>query len=178
MKKSFVVVAWLLFLLVIPTARGQEKFIDVRQNMADNLSGIKTAVKEADWDGALEKFRTARQIWEADVKPIITEGVKSDTQFQEYFDRIGEVEAGLNSTGQLLENRSAADIEAKINAIIWGISHHPRGFNVPNPRYTIWDWIFGLGIGLGFILFATVFGLRLRRSYYRRYLKSPGQGRG
>src|SRR4030042_4269749 len=101
MKKSFVVVAWLLSRLVIPAARGQEKFIDVRQNMADNLSGVKTAVKEADWDGALEKFRTARQIWEVDVKPIITEGVKSDTQFQEYFDRIGEGEAGLNSTGTL-----------------------------------------------------------------------------
>ena len=178
MKKHLVVLAGFLFLFVVPALLGQERFIDVRQNMADNLSAVKAAVKEADWEGALEKFRTARQVWETDVKPIITEGVKSDTQFQEYFDRIGEVEAGLSSTGQLLETRNAADVEAKINAIIWGISHQPRGFKVPNPRYSAWDWVFGLGIGLGFIFFATFFGLRLRRSYYRRYLKNPAQGKG
>ena len=172
MKKYVVVSAGLLFLFMVQAARGQEKFIDVRQNMADNLTAVKTAVKAADWAGALEKFRTARQIWDADVKPIITEGVKSDTQFQEYFDRIVEVEAGLDTVGRLLESRNGAEVEAKINAIIWGISHLPRGFNVPNPRYTVWDWIFGLGIGLGFCVFATFFGLHLRRSYYRRYKKS------
>jgi len=178
MRKSVIVLAGLLFLFVVTAARGQEKFIDVRQSMADNLTAVKTAVKAADWTAALEKFGKAREIWEAGVKPIILGGVKSDTQFQEYFGRIGEVETGFGVIGQLLESRNGAEVEAKVNAVIWGISHHPRGFNVPEPRYTVWDWVFGLGIGLGFLVFAIFFGLKLRRSYYRRYLKTPDRGKG
>jgi hypothetical protein len=102
---------------------------------------------------------------------MITEGVKTNEQFREYFKRMAEIEENLNSLAQILEGKNTEGIESKANAVIWGISHHPRGFDLPKPRYSAWDWVFALGIGLGFCIFATVFGLHLRKSYYRRYKK-------
>ena len=169
-KVPFFLAVMLLFVFA-RTIVAQEKFIDVRQAMADSLTSVKTAVKNNDWDGAFSHFQKAKSIWEQEVKPMITGGVKTDTQYEEYFKRIAEIQGNLNGLAQLLEARKSEDIEPKANAIIWGISHHPRGFAVPKPRYTAWDWVFGLGIGIGFCLLATVFGLHLRRSYYRRYKK-------
>jgi len=169
-KVPFLLAVMVLFFFA-QTIVAQEKFIDVRQAMADSLTSVKTAVKNNDWDGALANFQKGKSTWEQEVKPMITEGVKTDTQYEEYFKRIAEIEGNLNNLAQSLEARKSEDIEPKVNAIIWGISHHPRGFAVPKPRYTAWDWVFGLGIGIGFCLLATVFGLYLRRSYYRRYKK-------
>jgi hypothetical protein len=172
MKKGIYLASLLSFLLLVQFAFGQEKFIDVRQNMANRLTEVKTAVKNNDWAAARENFEKAKSIWGQDVKPIITEGVKTDSQFQEYFNRIAEVEDNLEAVSRAIDAQAAGDIEAKVNAAIWGISHHPRGFDLPKPRYSVWDWIFGLGIGVGFCLFATLFGLYLRKSYYRRYPKA------
>lgn len=173
MKKT--VPAALLFALAFITqpVAGQEKFNDVRQVLADRLTAVKTAIREDDAAGAQDNLGEAKKIWEAEVKPMIVEGVKTNGQFQEYFDRIGEVETSLAALGAELEAGETQRIESLVNALIWAISHHPRGFDVPPPHYTIWDWVFGLSIGLGFCVFAVVFGLYLRRSYYRRYA-GPG----
>ena len=152
-------------------SRAQEKFIDVRQEMANRLTAVKSAAAKTDWASALENLARAKDIWLGEVKPMINEGLKTDEKFSEYFKRMPEIEANLNSLAQILEDKNTEGIESKVNAVIWGISHHPRGFDVPNPRYSIWDWVFALGIGVGFCIFATFFGLYLRRSYYRRYKK-------
>jgi hypothetical protein len=171
MRKVPLLLAAMVLFLFAQKIVAQEKFIDVRQAMADSLTSVKTAVKNNDWDGAFSHFQKAKGTWEQEVKPMITDGVKTDTQYKEYFDRIAEIGGNLNNLAQSLEARKSEDIEPKVNAIIWGISHHPRGFAVPKPRYTTWDWVFGLGIGIGFCLLAIVFGLYLRKSYYRRYKK-------
>jgi len=167
-----------IFLLVTPgvtcfvrNSLGQETVIDVRQEMANKLTAVKTAAVKNDWTSALESFAGAKEIWRSEVKPMITEGVKTNEQFQEYFKRLAEIEENLSSLAQILEDKGREKIESKANAIIWGISHHPRGFDVPEPRYSIWDWVFGLGIGIGFCIFVIIFGLYLRKSYYRRYKK-------
>lgn len=161
----------LSFLILAPNISAQERFIDVRQMMADELTSVKTSVANQDWMKAKESFQEANTVWLNEVKPLIVEGVKTNEQFQEYFDRIREVEKNLNDLDLLLAGQKVQEIESKTNAIIWAISHRPRGFDVPQPRYSTWDWIFGLGIGIGFLVFAIYFGLYLRKSYYSRYKK-------
>lgn len=150
----------------------QEKFIDVRQNMADRLTAAKAAAASGDWEAAAAGLRDADDAWRNDVKPLILDGVKGDPQYQEYAGRISEVEASLMAAARAVEAADRAGFEAGVNAAVWGISHHPRGFSVPKPRYTVWDWVFALGIGIGFCIFAVWFGLYLRRSYYRRFPKA------
>ena len=165
--------AFLLAVLVLAGAvAAQERFIDVRQAMADSLTAAKTAAAKSDWAAAGSSVEAARTIWARDVKPLIVEGVKTSSDFREYADRIGEVEADLEAASSAAAAQDAAGLAAKINAAIWGISHHPRGFDVPPPRYSTWDWVFGLSIGIGFCVFAIWFGLYLRRSYYSRYPKA------
>lgn len=169
MKKVSFFILGAFFLLISQSAFSQEKFIDVRQKMADSLTSLKAAVKNNHLDLAISHFQKARQTWQQEVKPLVVEGVKTDEQYREYFNRMDEVEKNLNDLGQLLENNDDDQIESRVNAIIWGISHHPRGFDVPEPKYSLWDWVFALGIGIGFCIFAIFAGLYLRRSYYRRY---------
>lgn len=169
MRKIILLLVAATILLLARGAVAQEKIIDVRQNMADALTAVKTAVSQNDWAEALSSFNRARDIWNDEVKPLLVEDEKTEKRFLEYFGRIGEVEDGLNSLGQILTAQSTQEVEPKVNAIIWSISHHPRGFDVPPPVYQWWDWVFGLGIGLGWCVFAIFFGLYLRRSYYRRY---------
>jgi len=162
-------------------------FIEVRQELADILTSIKNAVKDNDWDNAQKSFDQAKDKWENKVKPLIVEGRTEEIEkarnegmenpqdapgkLKEYSDRIGEVEGNLNKLAQLLISQEDDEIETTINAIIWAISHQPRGFDIPHRKYSVWDWVFGLGIGGGFCIFAVVAGLYLRRSYYRRYQK-------
>jgi hypothetical protein len=150
-------------------AIAQEKIIDVRQNMADALTSVKTAVGQNDLAEALNSFNNAKDIWDNEVKPLLIEDEKIEKRFLEYFGRIDEVEEGLSGLAQSLAAKKNEEVETKVNAIIWSISHHPRGFDVPKPVYQWWDWAFGLSIGLGWCVFAVFFGLYLRRSYYRRY---------
>jgi hypothetical protein len=162
-----------------PPAFSQERFNDVRQGMADFLTAVKTGAKTADFDSAEENLSAAGKAWTEDVKPLILEGVRTSDQFQEYFDRIPEVEAGLAELARGIERRDPLEVERRVNSVIWAISHHPRGFDIPQPRYTAWDWVFGLSIGIGFCILAVVSGLYLRRSYYRRYSRSPAEkGKG
>jgi len=158
-----------LFLSATPAAFAQEKFIDVRQVMADRLTEAKAAAVKGDFDAARTSLDVGREAWTRDVKPMIEENAPKNADYQEYFDRIGSVEADLAAAGTALETRDPAGFEKRVNAAIWGISHHPRGFNVPAPRYTAWDWVFALAIGFGFCGFAVWFGLYLRRNYYSRY---------
>lgn len=162
-----------LFGLALAPAGGQERFNDVRQSMADRLTDIKAAVRAGDRDAARTSLARAREIWERDVWPMIEAGVRTNDQFAEYFNRRQEIELNLDRLAAELEAGGVERLEALVNATIWSISHHPRGFDVPPPRYTVWDWVFGLTIGIGFCVFAIVFGLYLRRSYYRRYAR-PG----
>jgi len=158
-----------VFAALTATARAQEKFIDVRQAMADALTAAKEAAGKADWPAAQAAFAKGADIWSAQVKPLIDEGLKTSADFKEYADRTDEVDGNLAGAAAAVETQNAAELAVKVNAAIWGISHHPRGFDVPQPRYTVWDWVFALGIGLGFCVFAVCFGLYLRRSYYSRY---------
>jgi hypothetical protein len=171
MRKTIVLLSLAVLLTFSLSLWSQEKFIDVRQAMADHLASVKKFWGERDRAKANEEFEKAQEVWQKDVKPMIIEGEKTSEQFREYYERIAEVEAGLDKLGGLLESGTAQEIDPVANAIIWAISHHPRGFNVPKPRYSVWDWVFGLGIGIGFCLFAIFFGRHLRRSYYRRYEK-------
>jgi hypothetical protein len=172
MRKNAVIVLFLGLLLLARSGLAQEKFIDVRQTMANALTAAKDAAKKGDWDGAAASLEKARSTWTEEVRPLIRESVKVDKDYQEYFDRIGEVESNLDAAAAAIVARSLADLEAKVNAAIWAFSHHPRGFSVPKPRYSAWDWVFGLGIGLGFCIFAVWFGFYLRCSYYSRFPKA------
>jgi len=118
MKKILCLGTLLILLFFSRFSSAQEKFIDVRQNMADSLTGVKTAVKAGDWTAARRSFDKAKTAWTQDVKPLITEGVKTDAQFQEYFNRISEVEANMDAVAAGLEAQKADDIEAKVNAAI------------------------------------------------------------
>ena len=155
----------------------QEKFNDVRQAMADLLTAVKKDSAAADFSSADGNLAAARKVWNEEVKPLILEGVRSSDQFQEYFDRIPEVEAGFEEIAREIERREGQEVAVRVNAVIWAISHHPRGFDIPQPRYTAWDWVFGLSIGIGFCVLAVASGLYLRRSYYRRYSHEPHDGR-
>ena len=163
--------------LALSSGFGQERFNDVRQAMADFLTTAKKDSSSAEFASADGNLASALKAWTEDVKPLILEGVRSNDQFQEYFDRIPEVEAGLAAVGRAIERRDPPQVEIQVNAVIWAISHHPRGFDIPQPRYTAWDWVFGLSIGIGFCILAVVSGLYLRRSYYRRYSRPPVDGR-
>lgn len=158
-----------LFLAAVPGVLAQERFIDVRQAMADRLTEGKAAAAKGDFDAARASLDLGREAWTRDVKPMIEENAPKNADYKEYLDRIGAVEADLAAASEALAARDAAGFEKRVNAAIWGISHHPRGFSVPAPRYTAWDWVFALGIGLGFCGFAIWFGLYLRRNYYSRY---------
>ncbi len=155
----------------------QEKFNDVRQGMADRLTAVKTASNAGDLDSAGRDFSAAQRAWVEDVKPMIVDGVRTNDQFREYFDRIPEVEAGLAALAREIGRGERREVESLVNALIWAISHHPRGFDIPQPRYTTWDWVFGLSIGIGFCILAVFSGLTLRRSYYRRYTRPGGEKR-
>ena len=190
MKKFIYLLAAGSLLLLVQTVVAQQDellFIDVRQELADNLTAVKNAVKDDNWANAQQSFDQAKEEWENKVKPMIVEGRNEEIEkareegienpqdapgrLKEYSDRIGEVEGNLNKLAQLLISQEDEEIETTINAIIWAISHQPRGFDLPHRRYSVWDWVFGLGIGGGFCIFAVVAGLYLRRSYYRRYQK-------
>jgi len=161
---------WLVSLFIFAGLTvAQERFNDVRQKVADSLTALKTSVSSGDFENAQKHLDQAVSIWESEVKPMIREGVKSNEQFREYFERMDEVDRRLANLSQMLKTQETRELESEVNAVIWGISHHPRGFNVPQPRYSTWDWVFGLGIGIGFCGLAVVFGLYLRKSYYRRY---------
>jgi hypothetical protein len=169
MKKAFPI-AFLAGLLTISLPGVcQERFNDVRQSMADLLTTVKTASGSADFDSARRDLSAALRVWKEDIKPLILEGIRTNDQFQEYFDRIPEVETGLAELDLEIGRNDRQAVESRVNAVIWAISHHPRGFDIPQPRYTAWDWVFGLTIGIGFCILAVVSGLTLRRSYYRRY---------
>lgn len=169
MRKIVLLLALATFLFLHQHGIAQEKFIDVRQEMANNLTTTKNCIQKNDWIGAQDSYQKAFNIWQSEVKPMITEGVKINEQFREYFDRMNDIDEKLLHLSELLKNKKDTEISPVVNAIIWGISHHPRGFDVPKPRYSVWDWTFGLSIGIGFCLFALFFGLHLRRSYYLRY---------
>ena len=190
MKKSIFLMAAAGLLLSAQTVFAQMDelaFIETRQKLADNLTAVKDSAKNNNWTNAQESLELAKKIWETDVLPMVMDGRKEEIEkagqagvenpqdvegkFKEYFGRIGEVEANLTKLPQLLTSQNVDEIETTINAIIWAISHQPRGFNVPPRTYSVWDWTFGLGIGIGFCIFAVVSGLYLRRSYYRRYQK-------
>jgi hypothetical protein len=164
-----------LFLLILglalltTAAAAQEKFIDVRQAMADSLTAAKEAGTKADWAAARAALEKGADLWFKEIKPMINEGLSSNSDLQEYANRIAEVDGNLVAADAAVEARDAVLLSTKINAAIWGISHHPRGFDVPPPRYTAWDWVFALVIGLGFCALAIWFGLYLRKSYYSRY---------
>jgi hypothetical protein len=150
----------------------QEKIIETRQEMANHLSAVKMAAADSNWTAATDSFNKAKDAWQSQVKPILTEdNEKAKPRFTEYYERIGEVEKGLDELGQILASQNQVEVESKVNQIIWSISHRPKGFEVGPFTYTVWDWVFGLGIGVGFCIFAISFGLYLRRSYYRRYKK-------
>jgi len=146
MRKVILLLVAVSTLLLAQSAIAQEKIIDVRQEMADNLTSVKTAAKNNDWAAAQDSFDKAKDTWRSEVKPLLIEDEKTEKRFLEYFGRINEVEDGLNKLAQLVESRDA-EIESQVNAIIWGISHHPKGFDVGPPKYSVWDWVFGLGIG-------------------------------
>ncbi len=147
MRKVILLLVAVSTLLLAQSAIAQEKIIGVRQEMADNLTSVKTAVKDNDWAAAQDSFDKAKDTWQNEVKPLLVEDQKEEKpRFQEYFGRIGEVEENLDKLAQLVESRDA-EIESQVNAIIWGISHHPKGFEVGPPKYSVWDWVFGLGIG-------------------------------
>jgi hypothetical protein len=164
-----------LFLLILgiahltTAAAAQEKFIDVRQAMADSLTAAKEAGTKADWAAARVSLEKGADLWFKEIKPMINEGLSSNADLQEYANRIAEVDGNLVAADAAVEARDSVQLSTKINAAIWGISHHPRGFDVPPPRYTAWDWVFALVIGLGFCTLAIWFGLYLRKSYYSRY---------
>lgn len=162
-------IAVIIVLCLAPNLMAQEelRFIETRQAMADNLTAVKETVNEQDWAKAKESFDKANEIWQNEVKPIL-DGPNTD-RYKEYTDRKGEVEANLNDLGQLLVDKADGRIEEKVNATIWALSHQPRGFDVGEPVYNAWDWVFALSIGIGFCIFIICFGLYLRRSYYRRY---------
>jgi hypothetical protein len=173
MRKIIPLLVVSTILLLAQNAIAQEKIIDVRQSMADSLTSVKTAVSQNDWAEALNSFNSAKDTWDNEVKPLLIDDEKTEKRFLEYFGRIDEVEEGLSSLAQSLAAKKNEEVETKVNAIIWSISHHPRGFDVPEAVYKWWDWVFGLGIGLGWCVFAIFFGLYLRRSYYRRYKREP-----
>jgi hypothetical protein len=175
MKKAFPIAFVVGFLVTVLSGVCQEKFNDVRQGMADFLTAVKTDSNTADFDSAGRNLAAALRVWTEDVKPLILEGVRTNDQFREYFDRIPEVETGLDVLARDIARGDREAVESRANAIIWAISHHPRGFDIPQPRYTAWDWVFGLSIGLGFCILAVVSGLYLRRSYYRRYSRFPAE---
>lgn len=182
MKKKKILRFCFQFLAVMilfgPTLlQAQEKFIDVRQKMADKLTEVKVQTQAGNWEKAEVILAEASATWNTEVKPLILEGVKKDSQFQEYYNRISEVENELNKISQGIQSQDFEKVITSVNATIWAISHHPRGFDVPPPRYTVWDWVFALTIGLGFCIFAIWFGLYLRRSYYRRFPKATFIGR-
>jgi len=160
-----------IFLLFSSVLYSQERFIDVRQKMADALTQVKNDALLANWSKVETSLAEVENIWLTEVKPMITEEVKKDSQYQEYLNRLEEVEMNLNRLKETLKSRDQDKMETLVNATIWAISHHPRGFKVPPPRYSIWDWVFALTIGLGFCFLAIWFGLYLRRSYYRRFPK-------
>jgi len=155
--------------LLTTAAAAQEKFIDVRQSMADSLTAAKAAGGKSDWTAARTALEKGAGLWIGEIKPMINEGLRSNADLQEYANRIAEVDGNLVAADAAVEARDAVQLSIKINAAIWGISHHPRGFDVPPPRYTAWDWVFALVIGLGFCALAIWFGLYLRKSYYSRY---------
>jgi len=162
-------VLFLAIILLFNSLQAQEKFIDVRQRMANELSKVKVQAEARNWEKARAILAEALSTWSIEVRPLIVEGLKKDSQFQEYYNRLPEVEGSLKKISESVQSGNTESVVNLVNATIWAISHHPRGFDVLPPRYTVWDWVFALSIGLGFCIFAIWFGWYLRRSYYRRF---------
>jgi len=172
MKKIICLTAIILMLFVAGNAVAQEKFIDVREDMAKNLTQVKKLADEAKWEDAKTTLLTAKDIWANEVKTLILEDQNKGKRFSEYFDRLAVIETNLEDISSYLTAKDAAKTEETVNATIWSISHQPAGFKTPPQEYTAGDWIFGLSIGFGTIILAIVFGLYLRRSFYKRYAKA------
>jgi uncharacterized membrane protein YvbJ len=68
-------------LLLAQTLFAQEKIIDVRQEMADHLTEVKTAVSDNDWAKALSSFNKAKDVWQNEVKPLLIEDDKTEKRF-------------------------------------------------------------------------------------------------
>ncbi len=172
MRRNICLLVLASVLMFTGRALAQEKFIDVREDMAASLTKVKESAAEGNWSVARENLNKAKDIWKDEVKGLILEDQGKGKRFQEYFDRINEIKTGLETVRQSLRRKKADAVKTAVNAVIWSISHQPRGFDVDPPRYTAWDWVFALTIGFGFIIFTIFFGLYLRRSFYRRYEKA------
>jgi len=180
MKKIIYLIALMLALLVAGNAVAQEKFIDVREDMAKNLTQAKKLAGEANWKEAGALLATSNDTWNNEVKPLILEDQNGSKRFTEYFNRLAEIETNLSNIASALNKMDAEKAKEAVNATIWSISHQPAGFNAPYRAYTTGDWIFGLSIGFGTIFLSIWFGLYLRKSFYKRYAKAGVklEGRG
>jgi len=172
MKRKYRLITAALILFIAGTVFAQEKFIDVREDMAKNLTQVKKLAGESKWEEAKAALLTAKDIWNNEVKTLILEDQNKEKRFSEYFNRMNKIETNLENVSVPLKGEDVVEIEKSVNAAIWSISHHPAGFNVPSREYTVGDWIFGLSIGFGTIILAIFFGLYLRRSFYKRYAKA------
>ena len=171
MRKLFFLFAFVVLLIFDRQSFAQEKFDETREEMASYLTSIKKAAKESIWDEALTSLKDAKNIWYNQIKVLIVQDQEKGKRFQEYFNRMDEIEANLDNIEKILDEKNLHEIESAINQTIWSISHHPRGFEVPKPKNTVWDWVFALTIGIGYCIGITFFGLYLRKSFYRRYKK-------
>jgi hypothetical protein len=145
----------------------QTVFDQERENMAMDLTQIKILTEKNNWLKSDSLLQSVQSRWKEEVLPIILEDHMDEKRFDQYYQRIDRIDQQLNLIENQIKNRQKKDLDSLVNLTIWSISHHPRGFDVPEERYTLKDWIFGLSIGFGYLLFAILFGLHLRRTFYK-----------